>query len=118
MGITWSDEETAFLKRLKSEAHSLHSVVLMLGRSPSAVQHKCRELEIPGWIVRERNGRKITITVPKDTFRNLEACAKELECSPSWLVRVVLTIIHQRQLWGALLKLGGPHDGPDEIEAE
>jgi hypothetical protein len=111
--LWWSADEIETLRKLTSEGHSAAFCALTLGRPLRGTQNKAYRLGLK--FRGKGNGRAIRIVIREEAFRVLETVAYELGTDASRTASIVFTILAQRQLWGALLKLGGPHPGPDEI---
>jgi hypothetical protein len=110
----WSDYEIETLCKLCNEGYGAVFCAVTLGRTKRAVQKQAYRLGLR--FKGKGNGRNIRITIRQDAFGVLEQVARELETDASRLASIAFTILAQRELWGALLKLGGPHYGPAEIE--
>jgi hypothetical protein len=116
----WTVEEELFLlARIKEGYDSRACSVLLPGRSPRACTWKARQLgsPFPRSIRRNRSEHHgLNVNLSTDTFRNLEAVARELEIKPGHLARILINIVSQKQYWGLILDLGGMHCGAQSFD--
>jgi hypothetical protein len=111
----YKPDEIEFITRLFAEGHSSRTISIISGRSVTGLDTFRYERKLPSVTV-GKNGKSFRVVLSNDAFRSLAACAQELECSPSRLARVVLEICAKKELYGAILDLGGPHTGPAQIK--
>jgi hypothetical protein len=109
--LKWSADETDLLVRLISEGHSPLSTAIVIGRTPSAIKQKARNLRLHFVQGRCGNGSvKFFVRVETPVFETLAAVAREIQVSPYRLARIVITCCAKRNLWAEILKLSSNGD--------
>jgi hypothetical protein len=105
-GLKWTREEKSRLAWLVREGHSIRSASWMLpGRSFKAIKDQAKKMGTPFSSRGDRHEKRFRVRLPQRIFASLSCCANEISIDATTLVRILLIVIDQKQLYAKLLDL-------------
>ena len=113
---TYSAEDEALLCQLYDEGHGSKLIAAILGRSQGSVVSKANRLGRKFKRFKRGSYRHLHINLDELNYRHIAQIAAELEIPVGRVARIAITILNQRQLWGALFRFSPQHPGPTNFD--